>query len=47
MIIPTTGLTSMGLVPPTVLPNVTELVTPKVTLEELILRQELLHRAIP
>lgn len=43
----THGLRRMVLVPPVFLPNVTEFVIPNVTLEELILRQELLQMAIP
>lgn len=47
ILIPAHGLRRIGLVPWVFLPKFTELVTPKVTLEELILRQELLHMMIP
>lgn len=46
-LIPTTGLRTIGPVPPVVPPNVREVVIPNVVLEELILRQSLLQSPVP
>lgn len=47
ILIPTTGLRTIGPVPGVVLPKYTEFVSPKVTLEELIGRTRLLAMAVP